>query len=62
MPLDLNEFIALVRQHSDFAYGLMFAYAASHSLLMVLFAGYATHLSVFDWGTLVLVCWAGSCA
>jgi membrane protein DedA with SNARE-associated domain len=62
MPVDLNQFLALIQQNRDFVYGLMFAWAASHSLLMTLFAGYAAHIGVIDWTALVLVCWAGSCA
>ena len=40
-PTDLPAFLDLIRQHGDAAYSLMFAYAASHSLLLTLFAGYA---------------------
>ena len=42
-PTDLTSFLDLIRQHGDAAYSLMFAYAASHSLLLALFAGYAAH-------------------
>lgn len=59
-PNDLTSFIELIRQHGDAAYSLMFAYAASHSLLMALFAGYAAHSGAFSFGTLVAVCWFGS--
>ena len=38
-PTDLTSFLDLIRQHGDAAYSLMFAYAASHSLLLALFAG-----------------------
>jgi membrane protein DedA with SNARE-associated domain len=58
--MDLTQILDLVRQHGDAAYGFVFAYAAGNSLLMVLFAGYAAHMAVFDWGKLILVCWAGS--
>jgi membrane protein DedA with SNARE-associated domain len=58
--MDLVYILDLIRQHGDVAYGFMFAYAASNSLLMPLFAGYAAHQGALDWGTLVLVCWAGS--
>lgn len=40
----------------------MFAYAASHSLLLALFAGYAAHSGALQLGTLILVCWFGSFA
>ncbi len=58
--MDLTQILDLVRQHGDAAYGFVFAYAAWNSLLMVLFAGYAAHMAAFDWGKLILVCWAGS--
>ena len=38
----------------------MFAYAASHSLLLALFAGYAAHSGALGFGTLIAVCWFGS--
>ena len=38
----------------------MFAYAASHSLLFGLFAGYAAHSGALKLGTLIAVCWFGS--
>ncbi len=60
--MDLAQILDLIRQHGDAAYGFVFAYAASNSMLMPLFAGYAAHQNVFDWGTLVLVCAAGSFA
>jgi membrane protein DedA with SNARE-associated domain len=37
----LASFLDLIRQHGEATYSLMFAYAASHSLLLALFAGYA---------------------
>jgi membrane protein DedA with SNARE-associated domain len=40
----------------------MFAYAASHSLLLALFGGYAAHSGALQLGTLILVCWFGSFA
>jgi membrane protein DedA with SNARE-associated domain len=59
-PTDLTSFLDLIRQHGDAAYSLMFAYAASHSLLLALFAGYAAHSGVLSLGTLIVVCWFGS--
>jgi membrane protein DedA with SNARE-associated domain len=38
----------------------MFGYAASHSLLLALFAGYAASSGALGFGTLVMVCWFGS--
>jgi membrane protein DedA with SNARE-associated domain len=58
-PTDLTSFLDLIRQHGDAAYSLMFAYAASHSLLLALFAGYAAHSGALDLGTLIAV-FAGS--
>ena len=62
IPTDLASFLELMRQHNDVAYSLMFGYAASHSLLLALFAGYAAHSGALDFGTLVIVCWLGSFA
>jgi len=59
-PTDLASFLDLIRQHGDAAYSLMFAYAASHSLLLALFAGYAAHAGALSFGTLIAVCWFGS--
>ena len=59
-PTDLASFLDLIRQHGDAAYSLMFAYAASHSLLLALFAGYAAHAGALNLGTLIAVCWFGS--
>ena len=61
-PTDLTSFLDLIRQHGDAAYSFMFAYAASHSLLLALFAGYAAHSGALDLGTLIAVCWFGSFA
>ena len=59
-PTDLASFLDLIRQHGDAAYSLMFGYAASHSLLFALFAGYAAHSGALSFGTLIVVCWLGS--
>lgn len=59
-PTDLASFLELIRQHGDAAYSFMFAFSASHSLLLGLFAGYASHSGVFNVGTLIVVCWIGS--
>jgi len=61
-PTDLVSFLELIGQHGDAAYSLMFGYAASHSLLLALFAGYAAHSGALNLGTLILVCWSGSFA
>jgi membrane protein DedA with SNARE-associated domain len=61
-PTDLASFLDLIRQNGDAAYSFMFAFAASHSLLLTLFAGYAAHSGAFGLGTLIVVCWLGSFA
>ena len=45
---DLAQLIDVVRQHGEVAYAFIFAYAASHAMLMALFAGYAAQLGVLD--------------
>ena len=59
-PTDLASVLELLRLHGDAAYGLIFAFAASHSLLFTLFAGYASSTEALDLGTLVVVVWTGS--
>lgn len=61
-PTDLASFLELIRQHGTEAYSFMFAYAASHSLLFGLFAGYAAYSRALDFGTLIAVFWFGSFA
>jgi membrane protein DedA with SNARE-associated domain len=61
-PTDLASFLDLIRQHGNAAYSLMFAYAAAHSLLLTLFAGYAVHSGALGFGTLIMVCWLGTFA
>ncbi len=61
-PTDLASFLDLIRLHGDEAYSFMFAYAASHSLLFALFAGYAAHSGALQLGTLIAICWFGSFA
>lgn len=59
-PTDLASFLDLLRQHGDAAYSLIFAYAASHSLLLTLFAGYVAHSGALSFSTLIVVVWFGS--
>ena len=59
-PTDLASFLELLRLYGDEAYGLIFAFAASHSLLLTLFAGYASSTEALHLGTLIPVVWAGS--
>jgi len=60
--MDLAYLLDLIRQYGDAAYTFVFTYSATNSMLMPLFVGYAAHQNVFDWGTAVLVCWAGGFA
>ena len=62
LPTDLASFLELIRQHGDQAYMLISAGAASHSLLLALFAGYAAHSGALSFGTVLAVCWLGSFA
>ena len=59
-PTNLASFLELLRLYGDEAYGLIFAFAASHSLLLTLFAGYAASSGALDINTLIAVVWAGS--
>jgi membrane protein DedA with SNARE-associated domain len=59
-PTDLASFLELLRLYGDETYGLIFAFAASHSLLLTLFAGYAASSGALDINTLIAVVWAGS--
>jgi membrane protein DedA with SNARE-associated domain len=59
-PTDLASFLDLIRQNGDAAYSFIFAYATSHSLLLALFAGYASHSGALNFGALIAVCWVGS--
>jgi membrane protein DedA with SNARE-associated domain len=59
-PTDLASFLELLRLHGDAAYGLIFAFAASHSLLLTLFSGYASSSGALNLGTLIVVVWTGS--
>jgi membrane protein DedA with SNARE-associated domain len=61
-PTDLASFLELIRQNGDMAYSFMFAFAASHSLLLTLFAGYAASSGVLNLGSLLVACWLGSFA
>jgi len=61
-PTDLAAFLDFVRQHGDAAYGLMFAYAGLHTLILALFAGYVAHSGALSLETLIPVVWLGSFA
>lgn len=59
-PADLASFLEIIRQNREIAYSLIFTWASSHSLLLVLFAGYASQSGVLQFGPLIAVCWIGS--
>jgi membrane protein DedA with SNARE-associated domain len=59
-PTDLTSFLELIREHGNAVYSFVFAYAASHAMLLGLFAGYAANSGALDFGTLIVVCWIGS--
>ena len=59
-PTDLASFLDLLRQHGDAAYSFIFAFAASHSLLLTLFAGYVANSGALSFSTLIVVVWFGS--
>lgn len=59
---DLTQLIDAVRQHGEVVYAFIFAYAASHAMLMALFAGYAAQLGVLDLKMTIIHCFAGSFA
>ncbi|ARP98571.1 DedA family protein [Pseudorhodoplanes sinuspersici] len=59
---DLTQLIDAVREHGEVVYAFIFAYAASHALLMALFAGYAAQLGVLDLKMTIIHCFAGSFA
>lgn len=60
MPTDLNQLLALLREHGELAYSLVFTASATHNMLVTLLAGYAVQLGVFDWSKLVVVAWLGT--
>jgi len=60
IPTDLASFLDIVRQHGTAVYSIVFAYAASHSLLISLFAGFAAYAGALTFAPLVAVCWIGS--
>lgn len=59
-PTDLASFLDIIRKNNEIAYALIFGWASSHSLLLTLFAGYASHAGVLQLGKLIGVCWIGS--
>ena len=60
LPTDLASFLEIIRQHGNAVYSIVFAYAASHGLLVALFAGFAAHAGALAVGPLIAACWIGS--
>lgn len=57
--MDLNHILDLIRQHGP---GIIFAFAASHSMIAALLAGYVAQNGVIDLTNALLLCWTGSFA
>lgn len=62
LPTDLASFTAMLQQHRDIVYALMFGIASAHAMLYVLFAGYMANAGALDPVKLAVVCCAGSFA
>ena len=60
IPTDLASFLELVREHGSAVYSIVFAYAASHSLLITLLAGFVAYSGALSFFPLVIACWIGS--
>lgn len=60
--MDLAQLTELIRQNGETIYAFIFAYAASHALLVALFAGYAAQLGLLDPTKTIAFCWIGSFA
>lgn len=58
--MDLAHILDLIRQHGQAVYAFIFAYAASHGMIMALFAGYAAQTGALDVINVLMVCWIGS--
>jgi membrane protein DedA with SNARE-associated domain len=57
--MDLNAILEVVRSNGDAAYAFLAAYAASNSLLLPLFAGYAAHMEAVAFWPAVWCVWIG---
>ncbi|HKY85872.1 MAG TPA: VTT domain-containing protein [Pseudorhodoplanes sp.] len=62
MPTDLNQLLALIREHGELAYSLAFMWGMGNSLILLLLSGFAAQLGAFEFGKLVMVCWFGAFA
>jgi membrane protein DedA with SNARE-associated domain len=57
--MDLAYILDLIRQHGP---GIIFAFAASHSMIAALLAGYLAQSGALDLTNALLLCWTGSFA
>ncbi|MBI1244230.1 MAG: DedA family protein [Alphaproteobacteria bacterium] len=57
--MDVETILELIRSHGDAVYAFLAAYAASNSLLLPLFAGYAAHLGAISLDTAIACIWIG---
>ena len=60
IPTDLASFLDFVRLHGNAVYSIVFAYAASHSLLITLLAGFVAYSGALAFVPLIAACWIGS--
>ena len=60
--MDLAYILELIRNQGDLAYGFVASYAASNSMLMPLFAGYAAHMEALSFWPTVIAVWIGGIA
>ncbi len=58
--MDLESILEIIRSHGDVVYLFLASYAASNSLLLPLFAGYAAQLGVISPGPAIACVWIGS--
>lgn len=57
--MDLAQILEIIRSQGNLAYGFVASYAASNSLLLPLFAGYAVHMDALSFWPTVLAVWIG---
>jgi membrane protein DedA with SNARE-associated domain len=62
MPTDLNQLLALIREHGELAYTFVFLWGMGNSLILILLAGFAAQAGAFAFAKLVVVCWFGAFA
>lgn len=60
--MDLTQILEIIRSQGNLAYGFVASYAASNSLLLPLFAGYAAHMEALAFWPTVIAVWIGGFA